>query len=84
MHNVFLETLKMMSELRFQCVEVEKMQRARQGLMESNTLLLAQAASSRHWVEELARRSHLLQRIIFYMHQKVNVLTPSSEARSRH
>ncbi|CAM9625963.1 unnamed protein product, partial [Ectocarpus sp. 6 AP-2014] len=62
---------KMMSELRFQCFEVEKMYRARQGLMESNTLLLAKSASARHRVEELARRSHLLQRIIRYMHQKL-------------
>ncbi|CAM9881862.1 unnamed protein product, partial [Ectocarpus fasciculatus] len=62
---------KMMSELRFQCFEVEKMHRARQGLMESNTLLLAKSASARHRVEELARRSHLLQRIIRYMHQKL-------------
>ncbi|CAB1119923.1 unnamed protein product [Ectocarpus sp. CCAP 1310/34] len=61
----------MMSELRFQCFEVEKMYRARQGLMESNTLLLAKSASARHRVEELARRSHLLQRIIRYMHQKL-------------
>ncbi|CAM9962775.1 unnamed protein product, partial [Ectocarpus sp. 8 AP-2014] len=62
---------KMMSELRFQCFEVEKMYRARQGLMESNSLLLAKSASARHCVEELARRSHLLQRIIRYMHQKL-------------
>ncbi|CAM9614464.1 unnamed protein product, partial [Ectocarpus sp. 12 AP-2014] len=62
---------KIMSELRFQCFEVEKMYRARQGLMESNTLLLAKSASARHRVEELARRSHLLQRIIRYMHQKL-------------
>eukprot|EP00752_Nemacystus_decipiens_P013317 g11795.t2 len=62
---------KMMSELRFQCFEVEKMHRARNGLIKSNTHLLAQAASARHRVEELARRSHLLQRIIRYMHQKL-------------
>lgn len=60
-----------MAELRFQCFEVEKMDRARQGLMTSNTLLLAQAASARHRVEELARRSHLLQRIIRNMYLKV-------------
>lgn len=72
-------TLKMMSELRFQCYEVEKMQSAHRGLIESNTLLLAQAASARHSVGEMARRSHLLQRIIRYMHQKVefNVLKPN-------
>lgn len=63
---------KMMSELRFQCFEVEKMHRARNGLIKSNTHLLAQAASVRHRVEELARRSHLLQRIVRYMHQKVD------------
>ncbi|CAM9197469.1 unnamed protein product [Hapterophycus canaliculatus] len=62
---------KMMSELRFQCFEVEKMHRARQGLIKSNTLLLAQAASARYRVEDLARRSHLLQRIIRYMNQKL-------------
>lgn len=67
----------MMSELRFQCFEVEKMHRARQGLMRSNTHLLAQSASARHRVEELARRSHLLQRIIRYMHQKVSFDSPS-------
>lgn len=63
----------MMSELRFQCFEVEKMHRARNGLIKSNTHLLAKAASARHRVEELARRSHLLQRIIRYMHQKVRI-----------
>eukprot|EP00903_Cladosiphon_okamuranus_P020041 g18408.t1 len=70
---------KMMSELRFQCCEVEKMHRAGQGLMKSNTHLLAQAASARHRVEELARRSHLLQRIIRYMHQKLQSRRGSQE-----
>lgn len=72
---VFLRGIdfKMMSELRFQCYEVEKMQTAHRGLIESNTLLLAQAASARHGVEVSARRSHLLQRIIRYMHQKVEL-----------
>lgn len=75
----------MMSELRFQCFEVEKMQRTRQGLLKTNTLLLAQAASARHGVETLARRSHLLQRIIRYMHQKVTVaLEPCWAARQKH
>ncbi|CAN0453222.1 unnamed protein product [Laminaria digitata] len=60
----------MMSELRFQCFEVEKMQHVRQGLVKSNTLLLAQAASARHRVEGLARRSQLLQRITRYMYHK--------------
>ncbi|CAM9499246.1 unnamed protein product [Scytosiphon promiscuus] len=73
---------KMMSELRFQCFEVEKMHRARQGLMKSNTLLLAQAASARYRVEDLARRSHLLQRIIRYMNQKVRG-APSALQRGR-
>lgn len=60
-----------MAELRFQCFEVDNMQRTRQGLLEENTLLLGRAASARHAVQETARRSHLLQRIIRYMHKKV-------------
>lgn len=59
-----------MSELRFQCVEVEKMQRAREGLLETNSILLGKMASARHGVHEMARRSHLLQRIIYYMKAK--------------
>lgn len=46
------------------------MHHVRQGLVKSNTLLLAQAASARHRVEELARRSQLLQRITRYMYHK--------------
>ena len=62
---------QLMDELRFQCFEVEKMQRARHGLLESKTFVLAKAASARHSVENLARRSRLLQRIIRSMNEKV-------------
>lgn len=55
------------------------MQNVRQGLLKSNTVLLAQAASARHRVEELARRSQLLQRITRYMYHKVRH-TPSPAA----
>lgn len=67
----------MMSELRFQCLEVEKMHAAREGLLETKTILLGQVASARHGVREMARRSHLLQRIIHYMQAKARKHTYS-------
>lgn len=63
---------QMMEELRFQCLEVEKMERSHEGLLESSAFLLAKSASARHRVEELARRSRLLQRMMHHLQQKVS------------
>ncbi|CAM9111688.1 unnamed protein product [Choristocarpus tenellus] len=63
----------MMSELRFQCAEVESLTHTGTQLLEANTILLAKTGSARHAVQELAKRSHLLQRIILCLYGKVSL-----------